>query len=225
MTMDLIEIKDNSEVLAARSESSKMLQHAIMLASKVTDDAGYNAACDFLMEIKRRRKWWEGFNRPEKQQIDRLKRMILDREQQIDEPWARAEQSVLKPAIGKFEMERDRKRREAEDRLRDEARKRAEDEKLAQAAELEKMGEKEAAQRVIEQPIAPATAVLPKIEQPKGVSFREVWKFEVIDPIAVPADYKIIDESKIRKVVGAFKAETKIPGIRVWSEREPVLRV
>ena len=224
MTMDLIEIKDNSEVLAARSESSKMLQHAMMLASKVTDDAGYNAACDFLMEIKRRRKWWEAFNKPEKQQIDRLKRMILDREQQIDEPWARAEQAVLKPAIGKFEMERDRKRREAEERLREEARRRAEDEKLAQAAELEKMGEKEAAQRVIEQPIAPMAAVLPKVEQPQGISYTERWFFEIVNAGLIPNEYRVIDEKKIGGVVRSLKGETKIPGIRVYMEKVVAVR-
>ena len=48
---------------------------------------------------------------------------------------------------------------------------------------------------------------------------REVCKFEVTDPALVPREYLIDDETKLRKVVGALKGDTIIPGVRVYSEK------
>jgi hypothetical protein len=55
-------------------------------------------------------------------------------------------------------------------------------------------------------------------EPPKvaGVSMREVWKFEVTDPSAVPREFCTVDETKIRKVVQALKGDAKIAGVRVY---------
>jgi hypothetical protein len=68
-----------------------------------------------------------------------------------------------------------------------------------------------------------AMVVAPVIyrEPPKvsGISTREVWLFEVTDPAAVPREYLTVDESKIRKVVGALKGDTRIAGVRVYSDK------
>lgn len=68
-----------------------------------------------------------------------------------------------------------------------------------------------------------AMVVAPVIhrEAPKvsGISTREVWLFDVVDAAAVPREYLMVDESKIRKVVGALKGDTCIAGIRVYSDK------
>ena len=53
---------------------------------------------------------------------------------------------------------------------------------------------------------------------PSAVQTREVWKFEVVDFKRLPDEYKMADESKIRKVVQAMKGDCDIPGIRIEPE-------
>lgn len=53
-----------------------------------------------------------------------------------------------------------------------------------------------------------------------GLASREVWKFQITDPAAIPREYLTIDEQKIGRVVRALQAETSIPGVRVYSERQ-----
>jgi hypothetical protein len=49
-------------------------------------------------------------------------------------------------------------------------------------------------------------------------SFTEKWNFTITDETLIPREYLMVDEVKIRKVVKALKADTKIPGIRVFDE-------
>jgi hypothetical protein len=88
------------------------------------------------------------------------------------------------------------------------------------AAKAAERGAVEEAQAIAEQMNAPAPTVLVK-EAPKvfGISTSERWLFEVIDATAIPREYLVIDESRIRKVVTALKADCKIPGVRVYSEK------
>ena len=50
----------------------------------------------------------------------------------------------------------------------------------------------------------------------------KVMKFEVVDFKALPDEYKISDDVKIRKVVNALKMDTNIPGVKVWEEEQQV---
>jgi hypothetical protein len=52
------------------------------------------------------------------------------------------------------------------------------------------------------------------------VSTREVWKFEITDAAQIPREYLVVDEARIRKVVQALKGDAKIPGVRVYPERQ-----
>ena len=49
-------------------------------------------------------------------------------------------------------------------------------------------------------------------------SFTEKWNFTITDESLIPREYLMVDEVKIRKVVKALKADTKIPGVRVFDE-------
>ncbi|MHB8815455.1 MAG: hypothetical protein ACYDAE_19600 [Steroidobacteraceae bacterium] len=64
--------------------------------------------------------------------------------------------------------------------------------------------------------VAPVVqAEIPKVG---GMSGRVVWKFEVLDPNLVPREFLTVDEAKIRRYVGAMKGDSKIAGVRVYSE-------
>lgn len=97
----------------------------------------------------------------------------------------------------------------------------AEAAKLTQRAEskVEKADIKAAA---LEQTSAAVVAPIIQRAPPKvaGLTTREVWKFAVEDPAKVPREYLIVDETKIRKVVQALKGDAKIPGVRIYPEKQ-----
>jgi hypothetical protein len=62
--------------------------------------------------------------------------------------------------------------------------------------------------------------VTPQIVKQKGESTRKVAKFEVTDFKALPNEYKLPNETKIRQVVNALKMDANIPGVRVWEEEQ-----
>lgn len=53
-----------------------------------------------------------------------------------------------------------------------------------------------------------------------GVAMREVWKFQVEKPELVPREYLAVDEQKIGAYVRAMKADAKIPGVRIYPEKQ-----
>lgn len=68
-----------------------------------------------------------------------------------------------------------------------------------------------------------AVTVAPVIrtDAPKiaGQSVREVWLFQIEDASLIPREYLAPDESKIRRFVNAMKADAKVPGVRIYSEK------
>lgn len=84
----------------------------------------------------------------------------------------------------------------------------------------------EAAALNIEAPvIAPAVVPeLPRVTRTEAgtASQRKEWRFEVIDPEAVPREYLMIDERAIRQAVKA--GVRKIPGVRVYEESITIIR-
>jgi hypothetical protein len=127
----------------------------------------------------------------------------------------------------RLQAEAEAKARAEQERLRREFEEAAAAGRAAEAAKLaaraDRVEEKSAA-KIEALQIQEAQVVAPVIqrEPPKvaGVATREVWKFRVTDPALVPDQYKVIDESRIRKVVQALKADANIPGVEVYSERQ-----
>ena len=77
----------------------------------------------------------------------------------------------------------------------------------------------ESLQAQASQVVAPVVQrAAPKVS---GLTFTEVAKFEVIDKALLPEEYKLADETRIGKVVRALKTEARIPGVRVWMEKQP----
>lgn len=220
-----IVVAETTEVTKAREMGATTIQRATELARNITDAKTLAEAADFMLEIKRRRKQWAEFNKPAKQKLDILKKELLDRERQIDEPLERAENQIIKPAMARFQQEDERRRREEEDRLRAEAKKKEEDARLREADMLAKDGHTELADAMLDAPVVVAPIVVPRTETPAGISYRDSWQFEILNPDAVPRQYLTIDEKKIGGVVRALKGETRIDGVRVWCEKTIAGRV
>lgn len=214
-----LETAESSEVRQAREMGLTTINRASELSRAIVDNKTLAEAADFMIEIKRRRKQWAEWNKPAKQKLDALKKELLQREQQIDEPMERAENEILKPSISKFMAEQERKRKEEEDKQRAQARKEEEDRRLESARKLEESGDKEMADAVLDIPIPVAPVVIPRAEAPVGVQLRDAWRYEVVDANLVPREYLTIDDKKIGGVVRALKSETNIPGVRIYCEK------
>lgn len=54
---------------------------------------------------------------------------------------------------------------------------------------------------------------------PSAISFRKVWKVEIVDPNQVPREYLLIDTVALRKVCQATEGRAQIPGVRFVQEQ------
>lgn len=66
-----------------------------------------------------------------------------------------------------------------------------------------------------------ALSTFASVAPPAGVSVRYVWKFEVINPEMVPAEFCSPDPDKIKAYVASTAGEPAIPG--VWFTKAPVV--
>lgn len=134
--------------------------------------------------------------------------------------------ATLKKAVGAYDAAERFKAFQEQERLRKEAEEaaRKERERLAKLAEkqIDKGQEEKAEETIqkIDQVQAFVPVVTPQIVQQKGEKKRMVAKFEVVDFKALPDEYKLSDDVKIRKVVNALKLDTNIPGVKVWEEEQ-----
>ena len=184
----------------------------------ISDQPSYNLAGEILGKIKSRLKWLE-------EQRKSLKQPALELGKRIDDffrapmvVYGEAE-GIVKIGMLKYATEEERKRSELEAKLRREAeKKRLELEAKAEKAreegneaKAEKYDEK--VNNVIEPILAPT------VEQPRGVSFKELWRAEVIDFAKLPDSYKLPDMTKLNKVAQATKNTLQIAGVKFYMER------
>lgn len=159
-------------------------------------------------------------------------------EARLAEEARKLEEERRRKELAAMEAERERireqQRQEEAERLKqaealDAAGKVAEAEAAMQAAiEEERMAKEEVdrlaaeAERMKQEPVAVSLIQIPKKTTPKveGVSYTEVWKFEIFSSALIPREYLIPDTAKIGSAVRSSKGETSIPGIRVFSERQ-----
>ena len=128
----------------------------------------------------------------------------------------------IKSAIGikrlDYQREQDRIRREEEERIR--KLQEAEAKKLeARAAKLKSEGRAEELRQEAQQirETAPVTTIAP-LEKSEGIRTVTNYKFEIIDPSKIPAEYLMPDEQKIGRVVRATRGEIVIPGVSTYIE-------
>jgi len=117
--------------------------------------------------------------------------------------------------------------REREALQREIAKKAADEQALADAQALAAQGEHEAADQILEQAAKappPAVVVQSSITKQAGTTLRKPWTFRIDDPDKVPVEYKIIDESKIRKVVQALGEKHGIPGVTAYQADQESFR-
>lgn len=197
-------------------------------AAAVTDVDSYRMTAEMLLGIKAlRAKVAETFD-PHIQNAYRAHKDLVAEKQKAEAPLSEAER-IIKDALRAFDAEQERIRREEQRRLEEVARKQEEDDRLARAAAMELEGQAFGDEALVDEahaliegpaqpmPIAPVAKATPKVQ---GISYRDVWRFEVVDPTKVPRQFLQVNESAIRSVVNGLKGNAQIPGVRVYCERE-----
>jgi hypothetical protein len=220
------------EIAVIQEEINPVIQQAGTMV--VTTGAEYEGAAAFLKQVKAAMKKVDDTVlkplRESKAKIDETRRNF---ETILYAPLEAAEKTI-KGKMGEYTAEQERIRQEAERvareaqakeaarlaKLQREAEERAAkaaaegDEKKAAAA-AEKAAEFAERQAVVE---AAPVMVASTVPQVSGVHTTKRWTFEVIDEVAVPRAYLMLDTVKIGKMVTAGKGTLPIPGIRQFEK-------
>ena len=124
----------------------------------------------------------------------------------------------IKNSFAEWQTEEERKAKIKTLEELDRKKKKEEEKQLNLAETLAKMGATEQAEEVLNQEVVVAPE---KVETPKiaGVSFLEVWDFEIIDEKILPREYLTPDLTKIRQVVKATKGTLEIAGVKIFSRK------
>ena len=130
--------------------------------------------------------------------------------------------TVTKNQIRVYQDRLERERRAEEQRLRELAEKeRRELEALSQVAEEE--GLEETAEELRREADSIAAPIVPsRVQRTEGLAMREEWRFEIVDASKLPRQFLIPNEQAIRAHVKSMKGQAQIPGVRIWSDKQPV---
>jgi len=216
------------------SEDTKQLETQVMTvpekarAIKIISNETYQKAGEILVEIKGLRKAVNKSFDPIISKAFAAHREAVAQKRKVEAPLAQAE-GIIKPAMAAWDTDQERIRRAEEMRLQELARKQAEERQLAEASALEAQGDKKAADEVITAPVDVAPVVLQKtVPKVQGVSFREVWRGECIDKMALikaaATDQKLSallepNNVAINQLARSLRESFLIPGCRSIKEK------
>lgn len=137
-------------------------------------------------------------------------------------------EKAVKAAVIRFDQNEDRKRQEEQRRLQAEADEKARKEREALEAKAAKLKTPERREALLEQAAAvqaPVVQVAPVAMKTEGETTRKIWRFEIINPAAIPREYLKVDEVKIGAIVRATKGTLQIDGVRIYSEDSMAVKV
>lgn len=214
-----------TEVETKAAELEKQIAPALAVAGEISvkDAASYTTAGAMLKDLtgleKQIKAYWEN----DVTAALWLHRSLVAKRDAMLVPVGE-KKTALRLGMKSWEDEQERVRRELQAKAEAEARKAAEDAVLAEAAELERNGNKAAAESMMVAPVAPAPVFIPKTTPGGYGQFtRRVWNAEVVDllvlvkavaagqvPIqAIQAD-KVFLNAQARSLKGAMA----YPGVR-----------
>lgn len=164
-----------------------------------------------------------------------LKRKMADYAQFVEQERRKAEVAAQQAAIEAQRKidEENRLAREAADKEAADAKARADEAAKAGSADAASLAEIAKAEEAKAQAVASMPTVqveMPIIPYSSGpvrtaagtASTKQVWKFDVADAQAVPREYLMVDEKKIREAVKA--GVRSIPGVNVYETSEVAIR-
>ena len=197
--------------VALRQDVDQILAKMEQLA--ITNDEEFQETAEFLQGIKGKQKEVKDNFEPRRAKAEAEKQKVLAEINSYKRPLEKAE-IIVKKKLGEYRVEQEQKRREEEQKRLAELKTQEEDRLLEEA-------EANGDESILDDEIMLAKPTL-ETEIPKmaGISFTEVWHFEIVDVNQIPRDYMIPDVRKIQGVVNALKDKTSISGIRVHPDQQ-----
>jgi hypothetical protein len=193
-------------------------------ALEIKDQSTYDSAAALLKAVVVLKRDIVAYHKPGIEQAKMLLSTLKTRQGEMTDPLDEAEVTLRrKTAIYDEQMEKERRRLEAEEAVK--AQKAEEDRRLAEAEALESSGQKDAATEVLNTPVIVPRPVVQNHQRAEGLSTRTVWKYEITNPNLIPREYLKVDDVKIGQVVRASSGSIAIPGVKVWSEKSTSVRV
>lgn len=210
-----------SEVV--NKEQQEVVERALTIPQQaqmiqVVDNDSYARAGEILLVVKDLRKEIGKVFDPIIEKAHAAHKEAVSQKKKAEEPLVKAEM-IIKPRLAAYNTEQERLRKEAEAKLQADLKKQEEDRKLEDAVAAEASGDREAAERILEEPTLSPVVVIPKtVPKVTGISFQKRWTYRIVDESKIPHEYLQVNEVKIGQVVRAMKDLTNIPGIEVYSE-------
>ena len=208
--------------IRAQQEAPAMLKQAEAVV--IMNQSQYEGANNVLKAVKDKYKDLDTKRKDITKPLDLAKRGLMDLFRTPLEILSKAE-SIIKRAMISYADEQDRLRREEQRKLELKA-KAEEDRKRKDLEDRAKKwadkGKAEKADELLDQAEdvhVDAQVVASNTEQPKGVSYQEIWKFKIIDVNKIPREYMMPDEIKLRKMANAMKGAIPVAGIEFYSEK------
>jgi hypothetical protein len=203
----------------------------------ITTQAEYESAVEFTKNIKVLQKEIRATFDPIVDKAHKTHKEAVAQRKKFLDPTENAEKTV-KGKIGAYVTEQERLRREEEERLRKlaekreaEIRRKAEEAaKLAAEKLLEGKGEEaaelqEKAKELVEKAeTIEAPKLVTRVDKVQGVSYKEGWDFEIIDPAKVPRHFCIPDEKAIRSYIKSTKGLMEIEGVKIIPKKVTSVR-
>lgn len=150
----------------------------------------------------------------------------LGKKQGLEKPLDEAE-AFVKGSIKGYSLKLARERQEAEDaekkRLAGIAR--VAEEKIQEAIEAERVGDKERADSILEEAVVQveeetkgAPVVIPEVPKMQAAVMRDHWAWREVDFSLIPREYLMLDRVKVNIIVTRNKDKTNIPGIEAYND-------
>lgn len=200
-----------------KAESTELVDQA--RGMKVISGEDFAAAGAWLRDaIVPMRKKIEGTFDPIIAKAHEAHKTAISKKKELLAPIEQAE-TIVKRAMADYHLQQERERRRLEEEARAQANRISEELALEKALDAERRGDTAGAERAIESRPAVVVEVekAPQAPVVSGISSRRTFRFEIVDPSKITAEFLVPDLAAIGKVVRAMglQAEKMVGGIRV----------
>lgn len=192
----------------------------------IEDQSDYDFSLTIAEEAIKRQKTISEFFAPTKKLANSLHKSITQMENDLLAPYIQIER-LIKDRRLNYRQAQERLRVAQENEARRVAQEAQHAEALAQAAQLEKEGEKEAAQVVVEQALAapaPAIVVPSSVQKQSGSSIRKKFSYRIDDEAKISREFCSPDPKKLRAHVDAYGMQANIAGVTVYPDETEAIR-
>jgi hypothetical protein len=122
-----------------------------------------------------------------------------------------------------FHDAQSRARQQRERELAEQRRREDEARAAAEAAALERAGEHDLADAVMEEAIAAPLPVVVLADDVTAIQkFRRSWKWRLVKPELVPREFLIVDTVRLNKYATAMRESAQVPGVEFYPVDEPI---